>query len=56
MLKDDISDITVIFDYYIPLDLRWIFDSTTSYDLSCKPDMEDIFFVNNHLEALSWKL
>ena len=54
MLKDNVSYIAVVFDYYIPLELRLIFDSTTSDELSCKCDMEEIIFVNNHLEALSW--
>ena len=44
VLKDDVSDISVIFDEYIPLELRRILYSTTSDDLSCKRDMEEIFF------------
>ena len=33
VLKDYVSDVAVIFDKYIPLELRWIFDSTTSDDI-----------------------
>ena len=43
-LKDDESYIVVVFDEYRPLELRLIFDSTTSDDLSCKLDMEEIIF------------
>ena len=40
VLKDDVSDVAVRFDEDIPLELRWIFDSTTSDELSCKREME----------------
>ena len=40
VLKDDVSYIAVVFDEYRPLEVRWIFDSTTSDDLSCKRDMD----------------
>ena len=47
LLKDDVSDVAVIFDEYTPLELCQIFDSTTYDDLSCKRDIEEIiFFVN----------
>ena len=39
VLKEDISDVAVIFDEDIPLELRLIFNSTTSDDLSCKREM-----------------
>ena len=42
VLKDDVSYIPVVFDEYTPLELRRIFDSKTSDDLSCKPDMDKI--------------
>ena len=48
VLKDDVSDVVVIFDEEIHPELRWIFDSTTSDDLSCKCDMEEIVLQNNH--------
>ena len=34
--------IAVVFDKNIPLELLWILDSTTSDDLSCNHDMEEI--------------
>ena len=45
VLRDNVSDVAVILDEYIPLDLRGIFDSTTSDDLFCKRDMEEIVFL-----------
>ena len=42
MSKDDIYDVAVRFYDYIPLDSRWIFDSTTPDDLSCEIEMEEI--------------
>ena len=42
LLKDDVTYFAVRFDEYIPLELLWISESTTSDELSCKRDMEDI--------------
>ena len=39
VLKDDVSDVVEIFDKDIPLELRWIFNYTTSAELSCKREM-----------------
>ena len=44
VLKDDVSDVVVIFDEDILLELRWIFDSITSDGLSCKRCMEVTIF------------
>ena len=44
VLKDDVSDKVVPFYEDIPLELLSIFDSTTSHELSCKCDTEDIIF------------
>ena len=44
VLKDDVLDVALIFDEYIPLELCLIFYSTTSDDLSCKCVMEEIIF------------
>ena len=44
MLKDDEYYIAVVFDEYRPLELRCIFDSTTSDELFCKRNMEEITF------------
>ena len=57
VLKDDVSYIVVVFDEYIPLELRCIFDSTNSDKLSCKRDTEEIIsceysFRRPFLEAL----
>ena len=42
VLKDDVSSFAVIFNEDTPLELRCIFESTFSDDLSCKHEMEDI--------------
>ena len=42
VLRDDVSDVSDRFDEETTLYVRWIFDSTTSDDLSCKREMEDI--------------
>ena len=44
VLKDEVLDVAVIFDEDITLELRWIFHSKTSDDLSYKRDMEEIIF------------
>ena len=44
MREDYVSDVAVRFDEDISLNLRWIFDSTTSNTLFCKRDMEGIVF------------
>ena len=44
VLKDNVSDVAVIFDDYTPLELLWILYLTTSDDLYCKHDMEEIIF------------
>ena len=36
VLKDDITGVSVIFDKDITLELRYISDTTTSEELSCK--------------------
>ena len=43
-VQDNVSYVAVIFDKDIPLELGLTFDSTTSDDLSCKYDMEEIIF------------
>ena len=42
VLKDDESGVAVRFDEDIPMELLWIFYSTTYDDLSCKREMEEI--------------
>ena len=44
VLKNGVLDVAVIFDEDIPLELHCIFDSTTSDELSCKRDVEEITF------------
>ena len=56
VLKDDVSDVAVMSYEYTPLELREIFDSTTSDDLSCKRGIYRSIFLNDRLEALSWKI
>ena len=44
-MKDDVSDVAVIFDEDRLMELRQIFYSTTLDNLSCKRDMEEIIIL-----------